>query len=174
MRLLLADEGIEEKWILFDGPIDAVWIENMNSVMDDNKILTLINNERITMPNQVSLLFEVQNLAVASPATVSRAGMVYNDYKDLGWQPLVNSWLDNYKEAPEFVEEMRKLFHRFVDEILIFKREKCSETVKIPELNAVASLCKLLKIVATRENGVELASNRDEFNLMCKLWFLFW
>ena len=43
---------------------------------------------------QVSLLFEVEDLAVASPATVSRCGMVFSDYKDLGWQPYVDCWLD--------------------------------------------------------------------------------
>ena len=44
---------------------------------------------------QVSLLFEVGSLAVASPATVSRCGMVYYDYADLGWQPFVDSWLES-------------------------------------------------------------------------------
>jgi dynein heavy chain len=76
------------------------------------KVLTLVNNERIAMPDQVSLLFEVQDLAVASPATVSRAGMVYNDYKNLGWRPYVDSWLQKYAAQPEFVEEVRYLLER--------------------------------------------------------------
>lgn len=47
---------------------------------------------------KVSLLFEVEDLAVASPATVSRCGMVFNDYKDFGWEPYVSSWLNSRSE----------------------------------------------------------------------------
>ena len=91
-RRCAENEGDVEKWIIFDGPVDAIWIESMNSVMDDNKILTLINGDRINLTSSMSLLFEVEDLLVASPATVSRAGMIYFD-NNLGWEPFLQSWL---------------------------------------------------------------------------------
>ena len=106
-------EKKDEKWILFDGPIDAMWVESMNSVMDDNKILTLINGDRIPLTNQMALLFEVEDLSVASPATVSRAGMIYFDSCDLGWEPFVTSWLEKqYGNSPEDLVFHKDLFEK--------------------------------------------------------------
>jgi hypothetical protein len=70
----LPPERDEAPYIVFDGDVDAVWVENMNSVMDDNKLLTLPNGERIRLQPHVKLLFEVADLQYASPATISRCG----------------------------------------------------------------------------------------------------
>jgi len=93
MRQLCADETTENRWLLLDGPVDTLWVENMNSLLDDNKLLTLINGDRIALPNNVRLLFEVENLSVASPATVSRTGMIYMDVNQHGYLPYFNSWV---------------------------------------------------------------------------------
>lgn len=65
MRMTCADEKPDEKWIIFDAPVDTLWIESMNSVMDDNKVLTLINGERISMPDQVSVSDVLPNFLIS-------------------------------------------------------------------------------------------------------------
>ena len=169
------------QWLMLDGPVDTLWIESMNTVMDDNKTLTLINGDRIGMTETMSLLFEVQDLAVASPATVSRAGMVYIDDADLGWSPFVRSWLTRYfprgdaaaaaaatskggdDGGPEPFslegELLSSYFNKYVPRLLRFKRKECRELVPMGDFHAVVSFCNLLQCIwAAPDNGLGAAA----------------
>mmetsp|Transcript_6953 Transcript_6953/g.8584 ORF Transcript_6953/g.8584 Transcript_6953/m.8584 type:complete len:2263 (-) Transcript_6953:99-6887(-) len=121
----------------------------MNSVMDDNKILTLINGDRIPLSNLMSLVFEVEDLAVASPATVSRAGMIFMDVENMGWEPHVHSWLQKrFSDSDEILAFHKDLFQKYVKPILDFKQASCIEPVPIADFSAVTSLLSLYDILA--------------------------
>jgi dynein heavy chain len=82
------------KWVILDGDLDANWIESMNSVMDDNKLLTLASNERIPLKPHMKMIFEIRDLRFATPATVSRAGILYiSDSAGTQWRSYVKSWI---------------------------------------------------------------------------------
>ena len=83
----------KHKWTILDGDIDPEWIESLNTVMDDNKVLTLVSNDRFPMSASMRLIFEISNLRNATPATVSRAGVLYINDSDIGWKPFFDSWL---------------------------------------------------------------------------------
>ena len=101
------------QWIVLDGDIDAEWIESMNTVMDDNKMLTLASNERIPLTGTMRLLLEINHMFHCSPATVSRGGVIYLNQDDIGWKPMVDSWIEA-KEAVEYRPILIELFDRYM------------------------------------------------------------
>jgi dynein heavy chain len=115
MRNAAAEQGEERTWVVFDGPVDALWIENMNTVLDDNMTLCLANGQRLKLRHQMRMLFEVQDLAVASPATVSRCGMVYMTPGDLSWRPYIKSRIDRYYRDDSILDDFLRqyLFETF-------------------------------------------------------------
>ena len=170
MRNACADEKKDQKWLILDGPVDTLWIESMNTVLDDNKVLTLINGERIALPEQVSLLFEVESLSTASPATVSRCGMIFTDYENLGWRPSFDSWLQ-LREDKSSIEQIKRLAEKYLPQLLQFRRN-CSQIVPVPESAVIKSFCTLFDSVATLENGVN-PEEIESYSKMNELWFLF-
>ncbi|KAJ3657289.1 hypothetical protein Zmor_009105 [Zophobas morio] len=115
VRIGVAAESPEKRWYIFDGPVDAIWIENMNSVLDDNKKLCLSSGEIIKLRDTMTMMFEVADLAVASPATVSRCGMVYLEPAVLGLEPFVNCWVRRLPQlAFPYIATLRELINFYV------------------------------------------------------------
>ena len=103
----------ELRWILFDGDVDAIWVENMNSVMDDNRLLTLSNGDRIRLKAYCKLLFEVYDLSPASAATISRCGMVYVDSKNMSYEYFFNTWKNRLVEGKENKDQLLEIFAEY-------------------------------------------------------------
>eukprot|EP00762_Andalucia_godoyi_P000666 ANDGO_05308.mRNA.1 Dynein-1-beta heavy chain len=158
-REVVRDTGSERKWIVFDGPVDALWIENMNTVLDDNKMLCLVNGERIKLPPTVAMMFEVQDLSVASPATVSRCGMVYLEpmYLEGGWKPVVRTWASMMEEKiPGYGSILQALFYKHCEAGLDFIRKNCKEYIPSVDQNLVVSCMKLMESLLVPEKGFDV------------------
>ncbi|XP_004857611.1 dynein heavy chain 9, axonemal isoform X1 [Heterocephalus glaber] len=139
------------KWILLDGDIDPMWIESLNTVMDDNKVLTLASNERIPLNPTMRLLFEISHLHTATPATVSRAGILYINPADLGWNPPVISWIDQ-REIQTERANLTILFDKYLPTCLDTLRTRFKKIIPVPEQTMVQMVCHLLECLLTKED----------------------
>jgi len=155
-------------WLILDGPVDAIWIENMNTVMDDNKILTLANNDRIPMlrPN-VTLHFEVEDLRNASPATVSRAGIIYISEADLGWKPYVASYVAQRAKDGEM---LKALFDKFADETLKFVKRECRPKMSLADISLMTTCSVLLTALLGDLTDAPSEDALERFFLYALMW----
>eukprot|EP00217_Crustomastix_stigmatica_P013603 CAMPEP_0183798542 /NCGR_PEP_ID=MMETSP0803_2-20130417/19119_1 /TAXON_ID=195967 /ORGANISM="Crustomastix stigmata, Strain CCMP3273" /LENGTH=4519 /DNA_ID=CAMNT_0026043227 /DNA_START=42 /DNA_END=13598 /DNA_ORIENTATION=- len=175
-----AKNNTSNTWIMLDGPVDAIWIENLNTVLDDNKVLTLANGDRVQMTGAMKAMFEPENLNNASPATVSRAGIIYVSDTELGWRPKSKSWLDTRRK--EEGEILSACFDKFVGPLLDTMRLKCRPICSgIPwphvsrDFCAVTSLCTLLDGMlkdAVAENEIYSEGHYERIFIYCITWAL--
>ena len=104
------------------------------------------------------ILFEVQDLAVASPATVSRCGMVYLTPEELGWRPYVKTWLvtffdDDTIMSNDLKDHLYAIFDASIDVGLDKIREHYSEPVVTVNLQQVIGICNFLEILLHPSQG---------------------
>ena len=179
IRKMAREESERRHWCVFDGPVDALWIENMNTVLDDNCTLCLANGERVKLRPEMRMLFEVQDLSAASPATVSRCGMVYMPPEHLGWQPYVTQWMNKFikqkgrkreqREGEEaksgevgpllskaLMEKLENMFTLYLTETVWQELERFSEhqVLKCVPIQLVINLCSLLECFIARHLNV--------------------
>ena len=139
----------EHIWLVMDGPVDTIWIENLNSVLDDNKTLTLANGDRIPMAPDCKIVFEPDNVDNASPATVSRNGMVYMSSSGLDWRPIVQGWLLHMlaekKATQQEADMLLDLFDGSFLKIYQYCTINCEAKMRLLECNYAAQACNVLE-----------------------------
>jgi dynein heavy chain len=149
----IAEQGFHEfqtyKWVVLDGDIDAIWIESMNTVMDDNKVLTLVSNERIPLSAAMRMVFEINSLKNATPATVSRAGILYINEQDVGWEPFVKSYwnkrvTDGIDPNGQERQLIMGLYEKYIDNMVTATSRDFKECTPIYLLNKVSTLTYLM------------------------------
>ncbi|KAG5491847.1 hypothetical protein JIQ42_01756 [Leishmania sp. Namibia] len=119
-KKVVKEETSAQSWIFCDGDIDPEWVESLNSVLDDNKLLTMPNGVRVQFGENVNFLFETHSLEFASPATVSRMGIIYLSEEDVDPKMTVASWL--MEQPEESQEQLRQwidaYFYKAIDSLL--------------------------------------------------------
>lgn len=170
-RTLKAKKG-EFIWIVLDGPVDAIWIENLNSVLDDNKTLTLANGDRITMSPTCKLVFEVHNMDNASPATVSRVGMVFMSSSALSWQPILQGW--TRKRSAKEAESIMSLYDKIFEDVYLYMKQNLNPKMELLECNYITQSVNLLEglLPAKEVSGFAGSKHLERLFVFCLMWSL--
>ena len=138
--------------------------------MDDNKILTLASNERIAVTPDMRLIFEISNLRTATPATVSRAGILYISPADLGWQPPVTTWIEG-REKPTEKVHLNFLFDKYLPQLYKETTRSFRYTTPIASICHVQVLCSLLETLLASNNLQDAGREQYEiYFVFCLIW----
>nr|CAD7399061.1 unnamed protein product [Timema poppensis] len=165
-------KATDHVWLVLDGPVDAVWIENLNSVLDDNKTLTLANGDRIPMAPNCKLLFEPDNVDNASPATVSRMGMVFISSSALHWPPLLDGWM--LRRPSQETQVLRPLFEKIYAELHEYVQVRLSPKMAVLEAIYIRQCTDILEGIIDTEDGPRTfnESHLERIFLFSLMWSL--
>jgi dynein heavy chain 2 len=142
-RGVVKEPSSVHSWIVCDGDIDPEWIESLNSVLDDNRLLTMPSGERIQFGPNVNFLFESHDLSCASPATISRMGMIFMSDEDTNIKALVTGWLQSLPPSPSLSSLegwIEDYFHQALDWVVMSGDLVVNTTVVGVAMNGLSHL----------------------------------
>ncbi|KAJ1621951.1 hypothetical protein T492DRAFT_1149371 [Pavlovales sp. CCMP2436] len=153
-------EGKRHTWLVLDGPVEPEWVEDLNSVMDDNMLLTLPSSERLPMlrPN-VTLALESADLAHASPATVSRVAVVFVDEAAIGWQASAGALLHRLVSSAQVAWSVEEMLAELLERALELVQTDCAPMVAL-RVESVAQM--LVSLFAAQLGRLDSVEDADE------------
>ena len=90
---------IIQKWIVLDGALNPTWVDNMNTLLDEERKLALASGEKIQLDDETTLIFEMTDLSNASPSMLTRSALVHLGCETVQWKSLITSWCNNAKQV---------------------------------------------------------------------------
>ncbi|XP_076235073.1 dynein axonemal heavy chain 7 [Calliopsis andreniformis] len=145
-RSFSEDHSSDRKWVVFDGHLNNVWIENLYTVLDTNKVLYLESGEKISRSDSVSTIFETMNIMEASPAVLSRCGIIYIDSSSIDWRPYIQTHIFKHNIYNGYEDILCSLLDWIIDPSLEFIHKYCSATSTIGKLHYIMSVLNLLEM----------------------------
>ncbi|TPX53528.1 hypothetical protein SeMB42_g00716 [Synchytrium endobioticum] len=175
LRQVCRSDSSESRWVVLDGPVDPTWVENLNTALDETRLLTLNNGERVVIPDHVKLVFESSDLDAASPATVSRCSIIYVNNTETMPKQYMDSWLRHRQINCHASETaiLYKLVEKWFDSCLKFWKTVAGEDcIHYNVQMMVKTFSNLLEAYISKDNGVD-PDDTDSYSHMLELWFLF-
>lgn len=185
-------------WIVFDGDVDPEWAENLNSVLDDNKVLTLPSGDRLKLPDNVRILIEADSLKYTTLATVSRCGMVWFPDNTVSMDMMFKHLLKELKNETilsldfngTLTADQKEVQSRFLDvltpffspsglvEVVLKFSLSQPHVMEIREARVLMSLHSMLirglaMIFEYNENNIDLPMSENQLEMFSSKWLLF-
>lgn len=158
-----------DSWILFDGTFEPTCLDNLNSLLDDSRTVCLSNSEQVKPSESTKIIFEIGDCVEnASPATISRCGIVYIEEHEISWTQIVDSWLRETKILEDLKEYIKSLYDQYIEEFLK-NADSFMEIYRQPDVAKIKVHCSLMSYFLT---DVSTSSSKIEESqtYVCKLW----